>query len=155
MRAPDFTLPTERGESWSLSEQRGKVVTLLFYPGNETLQCTRQLCSVRDNWTDYLKTKAVVVGVSPGKVAEHQQFSNRHDLPLPLLADADREVTDLYCYHSLLPSRLIRAVFVVDAKGIVRSRDAMLRAFRPSDEKVLAAINAARVDSIYENYIHV
>jgi peroxiredoxin Q/BCP len=51
--APDFTLKDGDGNDWKLSEQRGKTVVLLFYPGDNTPVCTKQLCSVRDNWEDY------------------------------------------------------------------------------------------------------
>ena len=58
--APDFTLPDGDGNAWRLSDQRGKVVVLLFYPGDETPVCTRQMCSVRDRWEDYAATGAEV-----------------------------------------------------------------------------------------------
>ena len=47
--APDFTLKDGDGNDWKLSEQRSKTVVLLFYPGDNTPVCTRQMCSVRDN----------------------------------------------------------------------------------------------------------
>ena len=62
--APDISLPDSDGKQWRLLDQRGKVVVLLFYPGDETPICTRQMCSVRDRWEDYLATGAEVV-VSP------------------------------------------------------------------------------------------
>ena len=148
MPAPDFNLPTEKDVEWRLSEQRGKIVVLLFYPGNETLVCTKQLCSVRDYWEDYLKTKAVVVGISPGTSEEHLQFSSNHNLPLPLLADRNREVTKIYGQHRLFPINFTRAVIVIDAKGIVRAQKIMLRAFRPTDGEVLSAIRSARADAM-------
>ena len=73
--APDFQLKDEKGNDWRLSDHRGSVVALLFYPKDETFVCTRQLCSVRDNWDEYLKTKAVIIGVSPGSTDEHQEFA--------------------------------------------------------------------------------
>lgn len=154
IRAPDFTLQTDKGEDWRLSEQSGKIVTLLFYPKNETLVCTKQLCSVRDNWTDYLETKTVIVAISPGTIKEHQRFIYQHRLPLPILADPDRKITKLYTSRWLLPVSFTRAVFVIDAKGIIRNREIMFRIFRPTDKKVLASIIAAKKDWIYQNYIH-
>lgn len=151
-KAPDFVLLSNGGKEWRLSEQMGTVTALLFYPQNETLVCTRQLCSVRDTWTDYLETKAAVVGISPATIEEHQKFSANHNLPLPLLADVDRKITGLYGKHWLLPIQLTRAVVIVDAKGIIRNRKIMLRAFRPTDRSVLASIYAARTDSLYEHY---
>ena len=62
--APDFTLKDGSGNDWRLADYRGKVVVLLFYPGDETPICTRQMCSVRDRWEDYQATGAEVVGIS-------------------------------------------------------------------------------------------
>ena len=57
--APDFRLRTDRDEVWRLSDHRDGVTVLLFYPQNETLVCTKQMCSVRDNWESYLATKGI------------------------------------------------------------------------------------------------
>lgn len=151
-KAPDFVLKNDKGEEWRLSEQLGNVTALLFYPGNETLVCTKQLCSVRDNWEDYLATKAVVVGISPGTVAQHQQFSLKHKLPLPLLADESNRVTEIYRNHLWLPVFLSRAIVVIDAKGIVRSKKIMFRGFRPTDYSVITSIYQARTDALYERF---
>ena len=150
--APDFTLTTEKGEEWRLSDQRGQVTALLFYPGNETLVCTRQMCALRNNWAEYLETKASIVGISPGSIEENERFSLHHKLPLPLLADNNRKITNLYSYHWLMPVQLRRAIVVVDAKGLIRHQEIMLRAFRPTDRSVLASIYAARTDAIYERF---
>lgn len=144
--APDFTLSDVAGRAWRLSDCRGRVVTLLFYPGDETLVCTKQLCSLRDNWSRYEATGASVVGISPGNEAVHREFASHHNLPLPLLADPNRQITRLYGMHKLLPIWATRALVVIDAKGVVRHRDTMLRAFRPSDDDVLAAIHLAQYD---------
>jgi peroxiredoxin Q/BCP len=153
-KAPDFILKTEDKKEWRLSKQFGNVTALLFYPKNETLVCTRQMCSVRDNWANYLETKASIVAVSPGTTEEHRNFSRRHRLPLPILADADREITRLYGQHWLLPIQLTRAIVIVDAHGFVRHRQMMLRAFRPTDESVIASIYAARTDFLQEHFNH-
>jgi peroxiredoxin Q/BCP len=150
--APDFELLTDEGEKWNLSAQRGSVVVLLFYPQDETLVCTRQLCSVRDHWKNYLATKAAIVGVSPGEVSQHKAFSAKRRFPMPLLADTERRVTSLYTRHWIFPVSLTRGVVVIDAKGIVRKSDVMLRAFRPSDEKIISDIYAARGDLLNEEY---
>lgn len=151
-KASDFILKGIDGDEWQLSEQTGQVTALLFYPKNETLVCTKQLCSVRDNWADYIKTKAQIVAISPGTITEHQNFARRHHLPMLLLADADREVTKIFTWHWIIPINFTRAIVIVDAKGIVRHRKVMLRAFRPTDKSVLASIYAARTDVLYENF---
>ncbi len=143
--APDFVLQDSGGAQWRLSDQRGKVVVLLFYPGDETPICTRQMCSVRDRWEDYAATGAEVVGISTNTVDSHKSFAEHHDLPLRLLADVDRKVADLYGAQSLIPGKVARSVFVIDARGIVRHRDVRpLGLFRPKDDDVIAAIRKAQ-----------
>ena len=143
--APDFTLPDGKGTSWKLSEQHGKVVVLLFYPGDETPICTRQMCSVRDRWADYAATGAEVVGISADSVESHQKFADNHELPLRLLSDGDQKVANLYGARSLIPGKVARSVFVIDAQGIIRHRKVQpLGLFRPKDDEVLAAINEAK-----------
>lgn len=142
--APDFALPDGAGNTWRLSDHRGKVVVLLFYPGDETPVCTRQMCSVRDRWEDYAATGAEVVGLSTDSVESHRSFAEHHDLPLRLLADTDRKVADLYGAQSLIPGKVARSVFVIDANGIIHYRDVRpLGLFRPSDDDTIKAIRSA------------
>ena len=150
--APDFVLDTEDGGNWRLSDHDGKVRVLLFYPQNETLVCTKQLCSVRDNWQDYLETKAEIVGISPSTPEQNIEFSQSRSLPIPLLADPGRDVTSLYGKHWLFPIQLTRAIVVIDAMGMIRSRRVMLRAFRPSDADVITSIYEARGDVLQAKY---
>ncbi|HEX8890029.1 MAG TPA: peroxiredoxin [Pyrinomonadaceae bacterium] len=147
-QAPDFTLKDEEGRDWRLADKRGQVVVLLFYPGDETPVCTKQMCSVRDRWTDYLATGAEVVGISTDTVESHHKFSEHYKLPFNLLADPDEKVTRLYGVRSWLPGRSARAVIVVDAQGIVRHRQVQaLSLFRPKDSQVIEAIRIAQSDS--------
>ncbi|HEX8708295.1 MAG TPA: peroxiredoxin [Pyrinomonadaceae bacterium] len=146
-QAPDFMLFDEQGREWRLSERRGRVVVLLFYPGDDTPVCTRQLCSVRDRWQDYMATGAEIVGISTDTVESHLKFSENYRLPLRLLADPEGRVTRLYGVRSWLPRRSARAVIVVDAHGIIRYRKVEpLSLFRPNDRQVIAAIHTAQSD---------
>jgi peroxiredoxin Q/BCP len=139
--APDFELKDGSGSIWKLSEQRGKTVVLLFYPGDNTPVCTRQLCSVRDNWKDYAATGAEVVGISTDSVQSHQKFADKYNLPLRLLSDANGEVTRLFDVKSWLPNRSARAVVVIDKNGIIKYRKVQnLSVLRPKDQDVLNAI---------------
>src|SRR5262245_30053227 len=145
--APDFALPDGHGQQWRLSDQRGKVVVLLFYPGDETPVCTRQMCSVRDRWEDYVATGAEVVGISSDSVESHRKFAEHHKLPLRLLSDVDGAVSTLYGARSLIPGKVARSVFVTDASGIIRHSDIRpLGIFRPKDDVTLAAIKAAQAN---------
>jgi peroxiredoxin Q/BCP len=144
-RAPEFTLKDGNGDDWRLSDNRGKVVVLLFYPGDETPICTRQMCSVRDRWEDYSTTGAEVVGISTDSVESHKKFAEHHELPLRLLSDASGQVANLYGARSLIPGKVARSVFVIDANGTIRYRDVRpLGLFRPKDDEVIAAIRDAR-----------
>jgi len=143
-QAPDFTLPDADGSDWRLSERRGRVVVLLFYPGDETPVCTRQLCAVRDRWEDYAGTGAEVVGISTDSVDKHRSFAENRKLPLRLLSDPTAEVVKLYGVASWLPGRAARAVVVIDARGRVSYRKVQpVSLLRPKDDDVLAAIRAA------------
>jgi thioredoxin-dependent peroxiredoxin len=145
--APDFALRDGDGNDWRLSDRRGRVVVLLFYPGDETPVCTRQMCSVRDHWEDYVATGAEVVGVSTDSVESHKRFAEHHQLPLRLLSDPGRRVAEMYGAKSWLPGRAARSVVVIDAEGRVRHNKAQaLSLFRPKDDEVLAAIRDAGKD---------
>lgn len=143
--APDFTLKDGSGNDWRLADHRGKVVVLLFYPGDETPVCTRQMCSVRDRWEDYQATGAEVVGISPDSIESHRKFAEHHRLPLRLLSDADGNVSALYGAKSLIPGRTARSVFVIDANGKLRYQDVRaLGLLKPKDDVIISAIREAQ-----------
>jgi thioredoxin-dependent peroxiredoxin len=143
--APDFTLPDGDGQAWRLSDHLGQIVVLLFYPGDETPICTRQMCSVRDRWEDYTATGAEVVGISTNSVESHKNFTEHHELPLRLLADTDRKVADQYGAQSLVPGKVARSVFVINREGLITYRDVRpLGLFRPKDDDTIKAIREAR-----------
>ena len=143
--APDFILHDTAGAEWQMSAQHGRVVVLLFYPGDETPVCTKQLCSVRDNWEAYAETGAEVVGISTDTVDSHRAFTDKHQLPLRLLADTEGKVHKAYDASSWLPGRAARAVVVVDAEGIIRYRKVeTVSLFRPRDAEIVEAIRAAQ-----------
>ena len=142
--APDFTLKDGEGNDWTLNDHRGKVVVLLFYPGDNTPVCTAQLCSVRDHWSEYQATGAEVVGISTDTVESHKGFAEKNQLPLRLLSDADRAVSTKYDMKSWLPGRSARGVVVIDKAGrIVHHKAETISLFRPKDDDVLAAIRQA------------
>ncbi|HJZ68533.1 MAG TPA: peroxiredoxin [Blastocatellia bacterium] len=140
--APDFELKDAGGNKWRLSDHHGKVVALVFYPKDETPVCTKQMCSMRDRWTDYQTTGAEVVAISVGTVESHKQFAEHHGLPQRLLADELGEVTRLYDVKSLLGGSQ-RAVIVIDPKGVISYRKSVLPIFRPGDDEVIEAIRNA------------
>ena len=139
--APDFTLKDGDGAEWRLSDKRGQTVVLLFYPGDETPVCTKQMCSVRDRWEDYAATGAEVVGISTDTVESHRKFSEHHKLPLRLLSDTEGKVISAYGARSWLPGRTARSVFVIDADGYIRYRKVLkIGLIPPKDDETIAAI---------------
>ncbi|HEU4710569.1 MAG TPA: peroxiredoxin [Pyrinomonadaceae bacterium] len=139
--APDFSLLDGNGEPWRLSDHRGKVVVLLFYPGDETPVCTKQMCSLRDRWEDYIATGAEVVGISSDSVESHRKFAEHHELPLRLLSDSEGKAANLYGARSWIPGRVARSVFVIDPKGILRYSDIRrVGLIRPKDDAIISAI---------------
>ena len=143
--APDFTLTDGNGDSWTLSHHGGKTVVLLFYPGDDTPVCTKELCSVRDHWSGYQATGAEVVGISTDSVESHGKFSDKYELPLRLLSDEKGEIRDKYGANSLLPGRTARAEFVIDPSGkLAYKKVRPIGLFRPSDNDVLEAIRKAQ-----------
>ncbi|HKV39895.1 MAG TPA: peroxiredoxin [Blastocatellia bacterium] len=141
--APDFELKDAKGATWRLSSHRGSVVALVFYPKDETPVCTKQMCAMRDRWSDYEATGAVVAGVSVGSIDSHRKFAEHHNLPQTLLADEKAEVSRLLNVKSLLGAVSQRAVIVIDKLGVIQHRKSVLPVFRPSDDEVLDAIRQA------------
>jgi peroxiredoxin Q/BCP len=94
--AKDFTLLDQDGASHTLSSYRGKWVLLYFYPKDDTPGCTVEACTIRDQFKDFKKIGAVVLGVSTDSVASHKKFAAAYELPFTLLADEQKEVVGAY-----------------------------------------------------------
>jgi peroxiredoxin Q/BCP len=117
--APDFTLPATGGRNVSLSDYAGQPVVLVFYPGDDTPVCTKQLNSYNDELEKFTELNAQVLGISAQDVSSHNAFSGKHGFEFPLLADTDKSVAALY--GTLGPIGFPRrSVFIIDAQGVVR-----------------------------------
>ncbi len=116
--APDFTLPDQDGKPFRLSEQRGKVIVLYFYPKDFTSGCTKEACHFRDAFEDFTEAGAIVVGVSGDSQESHRKFREAYLLPFSLLSDEGGEVKKLYGVSGgILPGRV---TFIIDKEGVVR-----------------------------------
>jgi thioredoxin-dependent peroxiredoxin len=148
-QAPDFELPGTNGP-FRLSDHRGERVVLLFYPGDDTLVCTKQFCSYRDRAEDLAALDAIVVGISSQDLASHEWFIAKHGLNVPLLADVGANVARAYsAFSSRFGTK--RAVVVIDEQGIVRHRhDHRLGLDYQTVDDVKAAVDAlpAPADSV-------
>lgn len=94
--APDFTLPTDNGSSFTLSQLRGKKVILFFYPKDNTPGCTREACDFRDNFAALQAKNVEILGISKDNAKSHTSFKNKFQLPFTLLIDANADVCEAY-----------------------------------------------------------
>jgi peroxiredoxin Q/BCP len=95
-KAPDFSLSSDDGSIFKLSEARGKWVVLYFYPKDQTPGCTIEACSLRDSNKELSDLGAEVIGVSCDDSNSHNKFRAKHSLDFKLLSDPDHAVMDLY-----------------------------------------------------------
>src|SRR6201991_2164238 len=94
--APEFSLPTDTGETLRLADLRGRKVVLYFYPAAMTPGCTKQACDFRDSLDSLAAAGFAVLGVSPDKPEKLAKFRDRDGLTFPLLSDPDRAVLTAY-----------------------------------------------------------
>jgi peroxiredoxin Q/BCP len=116
--APDFTLPGTVGgqrSDYTLSAQRGHPLVLAFYPGDETLVCTKQLCSYQDDLSVFSDLGAQLWGISSQDIESHEAFQRNRHLSFPLLADETNKVFAAYGLGLGVSRR--RAIFVIDGAG--------------------------------------
>ena len=121
--APDFSLPDSMGNQVSLSSYKGKSnVLLIMYPGDDTPGCTKQLCSVRDNYEDFGKLNTVVIGINHADANSHNKFISKYGLKNPILIDEGRNVIKQYnAIGSFMGhTSTKRSVILIDKVGIIR-----------------------------------
>jgi peroxiredoxin Q/BCP len=131
--APDFTAPDDSGHTVSLSGLRGRNVVLVFYPGDDTPGCTKQLCDFRDRWEQARAHGVEVFGVNPQSAEKHTKFRNKFGFPFPLLVDRGREIARLYNASGLI---IKRTVYLIGPDGTIR----FARRGMPSPAEVLSHV---------------
>ena len=118
-RAPDFTLPSTGGTTVSLSDLLGKPIVLVFYPGDDSAVCTKQLNAYNEGLDQFHQLDAQIVGVSAQDLSSKEAFAAKHGFEFPLLADVDKQVAA--AYGTLGPIGFPRrSVFIIDKDGIIR-----------------------------------
>jgi peroxiredoxin Q/BCP len=143
-KAPDFSLPANDGKTYALSQYKGKThVVLVFYPGDDTPTCTKQLCDYRDGWGRFQQFDATILGVSTNKMDAHKDFAEKYNFPFPLLEDKDLSMCK--SYGVMMFGGLIkvtnRAVFIIDKEGVIRYKHVeTLPIFRRTKEELFDAL---------------
>lgn len=95
-KAPNFTLPDQNGKEHTLADYKGKWVLLYFYPKDDTPGCTKEACTIRDNWNAFKKAGITVLGVSKDSIKSHAKFVTKYELPFTILADEKKKVVEMY-----------------------------------------------------------
>lgn len=133
--APPFELKSTDGTVYKLGDYLEKrFVVLIFYPGDETPGCTKQLCEIRDDYASFEKRGAVVFGVNPASGASHEKFTDKHKFQFQLLIDEKSAVAA--AYGAKAPVMNKRTVYVIDRAGKV----IFAQRGKPPVAEILAAI---------------
>ena len=124
-KAPEFTSVNEDGNPISLSDYRGKKVVLFFYPKDDSPGCTKEACSIRDDYRSIQKAGYEVLGISPDKDTKHRKFIDKYEFQYSLVADPEKKIIESYGLWG--PKKFMgrevigvhRTTFLVDADGII------------------------------------
>ncbi len=95
-KAPGFNLPDQNGKDHAIQDYLGKWVLIYFYPKDDTPGCTKEACSIRDNFPHLSKLKTIVLGISVDTTKSHAKFAGKYSLPFTLLADNQKEIVAKY-----------------------------------------------------------
>jgi peroxiredoxin Q/BCP len=114
-------MSTHTGEQISLADYRGEhPIVVFFYPKDGTAVCTKEACSFRDAYEDFVKAGAVVIGISSDSAARHQSFSQEHGLPFLLVSDQDGAARRAFGVPKTMGFLPGRVTYVIDREGVVR-----------------------------------
>jgi thioredoxin-dependent peroxiredoxin len=123
--APDFTLPTDTGETVTLSDLRGRRVIVYFYPTAMTPGCTTQACDFSDSLDDLNAEGYTVLGISKDTTEKLAKFRAKEGLTITLLSDVDKDVLTAWGafgekkLYGKVVEGVIRSTFVVDSDGTI------------------------------------
>jgi peroxiredoxin Q/BCP len=137
-RAPNFEATDQTGRRIVLSQLlMDKNVVLIFYPADFTPGCTKQLCNVRDDWSQFESRKTMVLGVNPATVSRHAEFAREYNLEFPVISDTDARIAAGYGAAGKNPEHPNRTVYVIHKDGKV----AFAERGMVSHEKIFAALD--------------
>ncbi|MCI0595922.1 MAG: redoxin domain-containing protein [candidate division Zixibacteria bacterium] len=142
-KAPDFQLPvatkdTIFEEEKKLSEFLGKgPVVLAFYPADWSGGCTKEVCTIRDIFSEFEKLGATVIGISGDYVYSHKQWAAHHNLPFYLASDHLGKVSAQFASYNPESGYSKRTVYVLDKTGVVRYKNLAFKAGSDEDYKAL------------------
>jgi peroxiredoxin len=144
--APDFSLPSTPDQTLSLAELRGQPVILVFYPEDWSPVCSDQLALYQQLLPEFERFNAALVGISVDGVWSHLAFARDRNLHFPLLADFEPkgEVARMYRVYRAEDGTSERALYVVDADGIIRWSYVSPVGVNPGADGILRALDGLR-----------
>ena len=148
--APDFTLHSTPDQSVSLSEFRGQPVILAFYPADWSPVCGDQMALYNEILPEFRRFHAELIGISVDGVWSHAAFAQNRNLHFPLLADFEPKgaVAKMYGVYRRHEGTSERALFVLDAKGIIRWSYVSPVGINPGADGILTALEALKTEEI-------
>lgn len=143
-RAPDFSGTTQDGSVIRLSDVlKERAVVLFFYPRDGTPICTKEACSFRDSYQQFLDAGAEVIGVSGDVTEAHREFAEQHGLPFHLISDGNGSLRKAFGVPKTLGLFPGRVTYVIDRSGVVRL---VFSAQFATEEHVRQALSAVVTD---------
>ena len=142
--APDFTLHVTPDQTISLSEFRGRPVILAFYPADWSPVCGDQMVLYNEILPEFHKHHAELLGISVDGAWCHGAYSSQRKLHFPLLSDFEPkgEVARRYGVYRAKQGTAARALFVVDAEGIIRWSYLSPAGVNPGADGILEALES-------------
>ena len=126
-RIPNFELEYDTNETVSNKSLLGKKFILFFYPKDDSPGCTKEACSVRDNFKQISKLGYEVYGISPDSIKKHKKFIEKYEFQYKLLSDPDKKTIEsfgLWGPKKFMGREIVgvyRTSFIVNEKGIIQS----------------------------------
>ena len=148
--APDFTLRSTPDQSVSLSEFRGQPVILAFYPADWSPVCGDQMALYNEILPEFGRFHAELIGISVDGVWSHAAFARDRKLHFPLLADFEPKgaVAKMYGVYRRHEGTSERALFVLDAQGMIRWSYVSPVGINPGADGILTALEALKTEEI-------
>ena len=126
-KAPGFTLPSTEGKNISLSDFPNQKVLLVFYPGDDTPVCTKQLCSYASGFEDFTSKGIAILGINQDTIESHKKFKEKHRC-------------DEYGAKGLLGTK--RATFIINESGIIIYEDFIFPFFFRDKKDILKVLES-------------
>jgi len=140
--APGFSLPSSPDQKVALSELRGRPVVLVFYPADWSPVCSDQLSLYNELLPEFAEFEAQIVGISVDGIWCHLAFSKDRKLRIPLLADFEPKGA-VACDYGVFNQQIgeaERALFVIDAGGVIRWSYVSPVGINPGADGILKAL---------------